>query len=327
VFPSTGRQARTDLRQQETVQVAFIAGASRSGSTLLERILEQVDGVVTVGELRWLWLARWPSMVCECGAEFGACQFWQGVLVEAFGSGHQDARARVRELKTRVLRHRFATRFTASGPGGQVGSELAEISSLLTRLYGALSLSTGASTIVDAGKLPLWGLVASMSPTLDLRVVHLVRDPRAVSFSWTRVRELPYLPGTPMPTQGPLRSALDWVTANSEAEILKRRVPESMLVLYGDLARDPGSTVRRVVKLLDLDADVDTLFANRSILRPARSGHAIAGNPMRAQEGPIVIAPDDEWRSSLSRKRRLTAMLCTGPLWHHYRRRAATHAR
>ncbi|WP_420910932.1 sulfotransferase [Thermus thermophilus] len=37
---------------QEKVKVVFIGGYGRSGSTLLDRMLGQVEGFVSVGELR-----------------------------------------------------------------------------------------------------------------------------------------------------------------------------------------------------------------------------------------------------------------------------------
>ena len=39
----------------QTLKVLFIAGTSRSGSTLLGQLLGQIDGFIHIGELRQLW--------------------------------------------------------------------------------------------------------------------------------------------------------------------------------------------------------------------------------------------------------------------------------
>ena len=69
------------------VSVLYIAGPGRSGSTLLDTMLGQIDGFVSVGELRNLWARGlgdgWP---CGCGAAVRDCPFWSSVLTEAFGS-------------------------------------------------------------------------------------------------------------------------------------------------------------------------------------------------------------------------------------------------
>jgi hypothetical protein len=41
--------------EKQTVKILYIAGATRSGSTLLSRLLGEIDGFINVGEaLRWL---------------------------------------------------------------------------------------------------------------------------------------------------------------------------------------------------------------------------------------------------------------------------------
>src|SRR5207249_8771406 len=72
------------------VKVLYVAGSGRSGSTILDRILGQVDGFFSAGELCNLWgrglLAR---RRCGCGTPVPDCPVWGAVLAEAFGGADQ----------------------------------------------------------------------------------------------------------------------------------------------------------------------------------------------------------------------------------------------
>ncbi len=46
------------MSQVKTERVLFIAGPGRSGSTLLDLLLGQIDGFTSTGELRLIWNSR-----------------------------------------------------------------------------------------------------------------------------------------------------------------------------------------------------------------------------------------------------------------------------
>ena len=64
-------------------KIILIAGHSRSGSTLLDRLLGEMDGFVTVGELRCLWIRGLiDDQLCGCGAAFQSCEHWRGIVAD-----------------------------------------------------------------------------------------------------------------------------------------------------------------------------------------------------------------------------------------------------
>ena len=46
--------------------------------------------------------------------------------------------------------------------------------------------------VVDASKGPAFGLALAGAPGIDLRMLNVVRDPRAVAWSWKREVERPH---------------------------------------------------------------------------------------------------------------------------------------
>lgn len=66
---------------EDRARVLLISGYSRSGSTLLARILGEMDGLTAPDELRYLWRrGLFEDRLCDCGQPFNSCSFWQQVL-------------------------------------------------------------------------------------------------------------------------------------------------------------------------------------------------------------------------------------------------------
>lgn len=261
-------------------RVVFIAGTSWSGSTILEQALAQIEGWSSVGELYWLWDPNWPRMVCECGEEFGSCSFWAAVLEEAYGSHHDAVRSQIHERGAGLVRHSILPTLTTSADLCTPSTALAELGSMIEPVYRSVAKITGATMIVDASKSGLWGLAVSLADTLDLRAVHLVRDPMGFASADGSIREVPFPPGAIRPPRPASRSLITWLLLHLEAEILVRHARQGVLVLYEQLLRAPAATIGRVASGLTSQADVDEVIVDDAIT-VRRRGHAIGGNPRR----------------------------------------------
>src|SRR5690349_9977109 len=79
----------------ESVTVLAIGGWGRCGGTLLDMLLGEIDGFVSAGEVREIWLRGCvENRPCGCGLPFAACPFWSQVGKEAFGGwGRLDLQA------------------------------------------------------------------------------------------------------------------------------------------------------------------------------------------------------------------------------------------
>src|SRR3712207_9509572 len=70
------------------VDVVYIAGDGRSGSTLLSRLLHQVPGWLALGEVRYFWeRGLQQDRACECGRPFSECPLWSRVADELRADG------------------------------------------------------------------------------------------------------------------------------------------------------------------------------------------------------------------------------------------------
>ncbi|MBV8982736.1 MAG: sulfotransferase, partial [Acidimicrobiia bacterium] len=171
-----------------STRVLYIAGTGRSGSTLLARILHASGGVFAGGELRYVWQRGvLEDRLCGCGERFSRCPFWTDVIDRGFGGpAHVDAQKVVAEQRA-LTRLRQVPKILTTGGGGVSGEYL----HTLSKLYSAIAQVSGCELIVDSSKLPSYGCVLGQVPGLDVRFVHLVRDPRGAAYSWTRAKALP----------------------------------------------------------------------------------------------------------------------------------------
>ena len=75
-----------------STKVLYIAGSGRSGSTILDNILGELDGFVSAGEVRFLWeRGMRDDRTCACGEPFSSCPFWGDVLTRAYGGCSRTA--------------------------------------------------------------------------------------------------------------------------------------------------------------------------------------------------------------------------------------------
>lgn len=306
------------------MRVVYVGAFGRSGSTLLDRVLGELPGVCALGEVTQLWhRARRDDIRCGCGAPFARCPFWIAVGDHAFGGWHRVDLGRIPALQRTVGRTRSAARL-ARRPTGDRLAMLAEYTHYYARVYAAAAAVSQAPVIVDSSKNPGLALSLRWSREVDLRLVHLVRDPRGVAYSWTRQRASGERGGGAMMLRmPPVHSAVQWSAYNCALSLLGRAgrrrggqrdtgpAVRVHRLRYEDFVADPATTVRALGEFMGLRltaADLSYLAADRAELG---ARHGVAGNPMRFTTGSVRLRQDDAWRTALpKRQRRLVSAVC-----------------
>jgi len=298
----------------EPIKVVYLAGNGRSGSTLLDLVLGRIDGCVSLGELVWIWDRGYSeSQLCGCGTPFLDCPFWHRVTRTAFGETLPDTLAELLRLRKRVLRRRYIPRMVSGGSNEPYRAELSRYTDTLAALYRAISIESGARVLIDSSKSPVYLYALNRVPGIELHVVHLVRDSRAVVHSWSRKRIRPeihwerrYMPRYPL-----RKSARDW-TRNNLATQLYRFVGKSYVRLrYEDFVRAPSAALGPLLGRLGLSASA--IVGDGGRLAKAVS-HTVSGNPMRLSSKDTVISEDRLWKTEMPRSRRWLVTALTWPL-------------
>ena len=300
----------------DKVKVLYIAGSGRSGSTILDNILGEVPGFFSAGELYYVWeRSMLENRSCGCGVPFNECPLWQKVFEDAFGRmGEVDA-ARLASL-TASVRSRN-TPLALVPPLRKRGlHRLSDLVEHTDSLYRSIAGVTGADVIVDSSKVLIYGRLLAEMESIDLTVVHLVRDPRAVAYSWMRKKEH----GDPatrtyMTTHSASRSALNWVTWN--ASIRPLFGSRALVMRYEDFMADPLHEIKRVLEALgESDQDLSFLTPHGVQLHP---NHTVSGNPSRFDTGMVKLRLDDRWRREMGAGPRRTVTALSLPWLRRYR--------
>ena len=300
------------------MKICVIAGWARSGSSLLGKLLGQYDGLFDAGEIiQWWKAASTPGWRCGCGDTLADCPIWSQVLAA---------------VPVREARRHGATMADFASPGvlqrlrdlpemwgdewGRHSAKVDGSRQTLGSIYRALLAASGARVIVDSSKAPVWVELAQSLDGADVRVVHLVRDPRATAYSYTRVRGTPTgIEGQEMTRMGAARSALYWVANHGALATTSRHAVgpgHYRRVRYEDLMAEPRATVEDIMAFLD-EPSTDGPFTDdhTAALVPT---HNLAGNAMRFDHGPVPLRIDDQWSSALPRSTRLVTTAIVAPV-------------
>jgi hypothetical protein len=175
-------------------------------------------------------------------------------------------------------------------------------------------VATDYEVMVDSSKTA-WGSFSvplHLSSRLgnDFLLVHVVRDPRAVTWSNIRTpwRPKQKSPSPPLPLITAVRTAFGWMMANLACEVLAWRHPERYIrVRYEDITHAPDGSVGAILQRVALPPPPSLLPRDSKVNR-----HQLHGNAMRFKSLTLAgIKEDVAWRSAMPKSLRiLTSVLC-----------------
>jgi hypothetical protein len=304
----------------EQATVLYIGGHGRSGSTILAQTLGQIPGFVNVGELWQVWYRGLrDNERCGCGQPFHSCEFWRAVGDEAFGGWENVDVDKMVAFRPYLRRRRYVPHYALAAKTNvrsrKVNTLLEESGPVLERLYRAIQTVSGAGVIVDSSKLVSYAVLLSLLPFADLRVVHLVRDSRAVAYSWQRSKQSPaVIGGRFMPRMSPAQASRAWSIQNYPYGFLSGLAYLSRL-RYEDFVSDPTVFLADALNRVGFDDEADSLH---DVVRGRQVSlyidHTVSGNPGRFRTGSIELRPDEEWKVRMRGADKNVVTALTAPL-------------
>ncbi|MGD8352212.1 MAG: sulfotransferase [Nitrospirota bacterium] len=304
----------------EKIKVLYIGGSLRSGSTLLERILGQIGDFFPVGELHNVWKAGYTgNLLCGCGKAFKDCDFWSAVTKKAFGSGMEDPG----NVERAVMLQKSVSRVKKLpflGLGKLRRNLEAYRDEYLNPLLSAIRETCGDKIVVDSSKAPAPLYLLLKTGIVDIHVVHLVRDSRAVAYSYSRKKPRPEVADRQefMEIYSSFKVSKRWMSMNMWPLFIKRHIqPDRYMALtYESMASNPKEAIGRILDFVGVRSDLSFFLDDFTVdLRPT---HSVLGNPMRFDSGAVEISYDGEWVTKLGLMDRLIVDVMTYPVMRRF---------
>ncbi|BAP56451.1 hypothetical protein THII_2154 [Thioploca ingrica] len=299
------------------IKLLYIAGTGRNGSTLLERILTEIPGVFAAGELGRVTRYN-KNKTCLCGEKLTVCPIWQAINNE-IDSQIDEERFTQLDLKYSNLKGLNLLKLLTHQKELKLSGDFQQYLNMLAIKYKAIHKHKSGQIITDSTIDSLYGYYLSLIPSIDLYILHLIRDPRGVSYSWQRLK---FSSSTAKkswtPQISPLKTALSWVKRNIFIEFMFARTEKYLQVSYEDLVENPSAVVKKIANLLNLKLEPLDFIKGQKIT--LGESHLIGGNLDAFKKGgeEIILKPDERWKHQMKWVDIILVNLITWPLMLKY---------
>ena len=313
---------------QEKIKVLYIAGVGRSGSTLLGNILGSIEGFFHAGMPCFVWengISVNSSSYCGCGSPFRECQVWQSIFDTAYNGFDSIGEKDIKYLGQNIIQNRHLPFRLLLPNKSRTFCNPQTLSYLknLELLYQSIKLNTDCKVIVDSSKFPSYAYMLSLIPSIELYIVHLVRDPRAVAYSWQKKRQRTDVdPNSTLFQEQyqPFTTSKGWLLWNILLELLGQKQRDKYLFFkYEEFAKSPKIYIQKIIDFVEKGNNIEGPPWVSSDEIDLNVNHTIWGNPVRAKTGIVKIVPDEEWREKMSLLDKTKVTTITFPLLLKYR--------
>ncbi len=278
----------------DKINIAYIAGYGRSGSTLLERILSSHTGAVGVGEIAYLADSELTDFYWE---QAEGIELWDRLKARLHFSGEEL-------MRREDVQKRHESRLTGwfywlfRKPSPEYSEHTLQV---LSSIRDAIPEQT--SWILDSSKTArdrfFRPFMFRKLPDVNACMIHLVRDPRGSVQSVRRGSNAAMEQGRDGRFKlAVLRAAYGWSMSNL-AGLLFRLVHGSenyVRIRYEELSSDPIACLKRLEPMLGLD--FTPIVARIQSGKALPAGEQFAGNRMRL-ESVVRLSTDERWRRDM----------------------------
>lgn len=301
------------------VDVIYLAGVSYCGSTLMSFVVNSHPQILSIGEMGPADTFEKEDYECSCGEKLRRCPFVlavKDVMERRYGVHFDTARWR--------LRHKYSdNRFLNSLMLGGLRSPLlrstrdavrpfipnfrARMNNFALRNEAFIRASldvSGKQIFFDATKVyPRIPFLQGIKG-INLKVLHLVRDPRGYVYSVRKKSE----------NKSPQIASQDWVRENSNIERHLGNMPSNwwIRIRYEVFCTELKKTLELLMNFIGLES---FSFSGNYY----ETLHHIIGNRMRLSSDPRKsIVLDEYWKNALSSNDLRIISQIAGPLARKY---------
>ncbi|WAL59159.1 sulfotransferase [Thermocoleostomius sinensis] len=295
------------------INLIYLASIGRSGSTLLESMLGAHSQIATCGEIH-IWpheIAQGGVRPCSCGRSVLDCPFWIEMQQRLDPRRQLDPPIhffRERHNAGKTIRWSRLQDFSKNPVSPQTAAQIEQFGRNNQAVFQAFldliqdQIGRDIHWVVDSSKDPYRLLWLVRSNLFNIKVLHVVKNPRAFIYSVTKNFQASSLKQLRVTA----KQSVKWSIENyliSQVAQHHLATSDYYLVNYEKLATAPTETFESICQMIgcEFEAQAVTNFRQGSV-------HTIAGNPMRYETRGISL--DERWKTLLpATNRRITELL------------------
>lgn len=259
------------------MKIIYIAGDGRSGSTLLEMVLANIEDSISVGEAARFWkrFSEGDSN-CGCGSKITECALWSGL--NEFSKG--EAGINNMEMATRVMEINRYRNFKKI-PDLVRDPAWEAFNRCVKSFYEQIAEISGNDVIIDSSKSVPWLYYLKSLNFCEVQVIHVERALKNVANSWKKKISLPEYNyrNVEMPIKSNYTIAKNAWKVQRQLKRLRRTYP-IYYVNYEQFIGSFDSCLIPLSEFLDNKIEIESI----EIL----PNHAIGGNPIRFSENKTI---------------------------------------
>jgi hypothetical protein len=311
------------MDKKTNIDYLYILGASHSGSTLLAMLLNAHPDLISIGESSPGKMGDIYTYRCSCGKPILDCLFWKSIT-RKMHKKHPDFSLDDFGTKFECPSNPVVNRLLCFEHRGFLLELLRDMvlrcaphwkqsqDNIMARCYDLVSTvlsESGGRIFVDSSKLAHRLKYLLKIPEFNIKVIHLVRDGRAVALTYMKQDEFADAKEPDLRRGGRgmdekatvaslpmIKAADEWRRCLKSAEHLLAGIEKSrwIQVHYEELCKNPEATLKRIHGFLG------TNF--RHVIKDFRSvENHIIGNGMRL-DTTSEIRLDERWRSVITKE-------------------------
>ncbi len=278
--------------KERPINLIYLLGAGRSGTTMLATVLNNWPNIHTVGEMHQFLDYLYEDKDCSCGQNISQCEFWSPLVKE------MDLKLLKNKenvaLSNKLEKHHNIPTFLLGKPLNATYQEMTD------EIFQAIQQKVSKPWVLDSSKYIARYLLLRKNKKINLKGIYLVRDVRGVVYSFGKNVQTHKNPLSAILYYSLINFWAQWVT------FFDRRIVK---IKYEDFVNQPDQVIKKI------EAHLFGSHTNVSYLKDTtfEIPHIIAGNRLRSDK-QLVIKKDLKWKEAISRPKQVLYYLLAFPL-------------
>lgn len=293
------QQKSLNTEMPDKINLIYLMGAGRSGTTALATFLGGHPDIEAIGEMHQFFDHLAQKKTCSCGKNLTNCRFWSEII-EQLPNDYIEKSFEFQNFCQKFDYHTSVPKHIL-GFNKKQQKKYNEIQSVILSL---IKQKINSFYLLDSAKYIGRNISLKKNNNLTVKTIYLVRDVRGVINSFKKKVQS---------SRGTLSTIFYYLIVNLTAEVYYRFLSKKSIIKikYEDFTVNPEQTLERIGKFLELDMD-------NVITRIKRDdkfaiGHIIGGNRLKQNES-IKLKSDILWKKNQSRLQQIIYYILASPI-------------